>query len=384
MQKVVVLGASGSIGSQTLDLLKEDRASFSLTGVSVGHHDKKIPAYIRDFPSIQNIFLLEEEKATYYQKEYPSIHFYSAKDGLALFLKNTPSDLVVNALVGFAGLEPSLVSLEENKTLLLANKESLVVGGELISHLLKEKRGKIIPIDSEHVALAKCLLLAHSKWKKMLITASGGAFRDFSREEIKEKKAVEALNHPNWKMGAKITIDCATMFNKGFECIEAIRLFSVKPEDIEILMHRESYVHSALLLEDGSYLAEVGAPDMHKAIRFALYGGKDTSGVISFSSFKELEGYHFSSFSKERYPAVSLCLAAYEKGGTSLAILNAANEEAVRLYLEDKISILSIEKIVALALHSVPMSTVTSYSDLKEADRMTRNFVSSLPLEALR
>ncbi len=384
MKKIIVLGATGSIGTQTLDLLKNDRHSFSLEAISIGHQEDKIPAILRDFSEIKAVYILERSHLLYWQKRYPKIHFYAGEEEISTLIEKTPSDYVLNALVGFAGLKPTLTSLYLNRTVLLANKESLVVGGELIQKILDEGKGKIIPIDSEHVALAKCLLrLGNKPFQKMILTASGGAFRDYTREEIRTKKAREALKHPNWKMGKKITIDCATMFNKGFECIEAIHLFHIEPSQIEILLHKESYVHSAIKVDSSFYFAEIGEPDMHNAIHFALYGGLDTSGVVEVSSLKEIPGTHFSSFDPIRYPAVQLCINAYLKGGTALAILNASNEVAVYRYLNDEISIIGIEKAVKRALDLLPAKEALSYEDYKIADQRAREYVLALPQEEL-
>lgn len=384
MKRVLLLGVSGNIGTQALDVLGEARDSYCLEGISVGRNSDVVDGILKDFPTIRLVYLIDSEKAGFLRKRHPSIRFFSGEEGLGEIVEAFRGDIVLNAILGFAGLLPSLRALEKGKVLALANKESLVVGGALIPPLLERHGGSIIPIDSEHVAFRKCLNKARGRpWKKFLITASGGAFRDFSREEARYLPADCALVHPTWKMGKKITIDSATMFNKGFEIIEAMRLFSIKRGEIEVLMHRESLVHSAILLEDGKYLADVGKPDMREAIRFALEGGTSSSGVVEVSSLDEIEGASFAPFSSERFPAVSIALEAERMGGDRTAVLNGADEEAVARYLKGEIGILGIEKAVALALHEVPGGAALSYDALRASDRNARSFVRSLPASAL-
>lgn len=384
MKRVLLLGASGNIGTQALDVLAKARGRYTLEGISVGRNSEAIEGILKDFPTIRHVYLMDAGRAAFLREKHPSVRFFSGEEGLGAIVGAFEGDIVLNAILGFAGLLPSLRALEKGKLLALANKESLVVGGSLIPTLLDRCGGSIVPIDSEHVAFRKCLNKAAGRpWKKFLITASGGAFRDFSREEIRCLPAERALLHPTWRMGKKITIDSATMFNKGFEIIEAMRLFSIRSEDIEILMHRESLVHSAILLQDGTYLADVGRPDMREAIRFALEGGTSSDGVMEVSSLRDIEGASFAPFSPARFPAVSIALEAERAGGDRTAVLNGADEEAVARYLEGEIGICGIEKAVALALHEVPGGPGLSYDALRASDRNARSFVRSLPASAL-
>ena len=384
MKRVLLLGVSGNIGTQALDVLGKARDSYCLEGISVGRNSDVVDGILKDFPTIRLVYLIDSEKAGFLRKKHPSIRFFSGEEGLGEIVEAFRGDIVLNAILGFAGLLPSLRALEKGKVLALANKESLVVGGALIPPLLERHGGSIIPIDSEHVAFRKCLNKAGGRpWRKFLITASGGAFRDLSREEARSLPAERALFHPTWRMGRKITIDSATMFNKGFEIIEAMRLFSIRSEDIEVIMHRESLVHSALLLEDGNYLADVGRPDMREAIRFALEGGGSSEGVVEVASLKDIPGASFSPFSPERFPAVSIALSAERMGGDRTAVLNGADEEAVARYLRGEIGILGIEKAVALALREVPSCPGLSYDDLCASDRNARSFVRDIPASAL-
>ena len=241
-----------------------------------------------------------------------------------------------------------------NKKLALSNKESLVVAGELINNLLKEGHGSLYPIDSEHSALWKCLKVDDQHVEKLILTASGGAFRKLSREELVNVTASDALKHPTWKMGNKITIDCATMVNKAFELIEAYYLFGYKSDKLDITLHDESELHSYVKYEDGLYRGELNKPDMRNPIKFALFEGDIPFDTVSFSSLEELEGLHFHKFDINRYPAVNFAFQVIDKGGNLGAIINSANEEAVNAFLQDKIPFLAIEKIINKAIKNIP------------------------------
>src|SRR5574344_2910018 len=294
MRKVILLGASGNIGSQSLDLFQADKTSFELVGISVGHHVEKIEGILTQFPTIKAICVQEPADAESLQKAHGSLKIYWGDDGLVSLIQETDCDLVENALVGFSGLVPSLTALRTKKIRCLANKESLVVGGELIERLLAQGQGKLYPIDSEHVALAKCLSkVKREDVERLIITASGGAFRKLSRNELTNVTPEMALQHPTWKMGAKITIDSATMMNKGFEIIEAHYLFGYGLEDIEVLMHDESQVHSLVKLEDDSFLADISHPDMRLPITYALFEGQTKFECARIKSLKQLDNYHF-------------------------------------------------------------------------------------------
>ncbi len=375
MKNVLLLGASGSIGSQTLDILEKDPSSFRLISFSVGHQISKIPAILGRFPSVKSICVLEKENAEALKRKYPSIDFHYGDEGILELISEKAIDMVVNAIVGFAGLFPTLKTLELNKTLCLANKESLVVGGKFVNDLLEKGHGTLYPIDSEHVAIAKCLSkVDRNDVKRLILTGSGGAFRSLPISSLKDVTPEMALKHPTWKMGARITIDCATMMNKGFEVVEAKELFGFPYSRISIILHDESQVHSLIELNDGTYLADIGAPDMHGPIEYALREGKNDFDVVSFRSFEELKGLHFHEFDPKRYPAVPLALKAASLPLGATSVLNAADEEAVRLFLEKKISFLDIYKIVSEAIEKIEMD-VKKPDDLKRIDNLTREFV---------
>ena len=237
MMTVCLLGASGSIGQQTIDVMLKNPQDFDLLSFSVGKRTRCVSYILKKFPHVKAVCIQDEKVMERYQKKYTDIIFFSGDHGLNELIKASDTDIVVNALVGFVGLKPSLTALENNKTLCLANKESLIIGGELVNRLLKQGHGRLIPIDSEHVAIRKCLSVDKEDVDKIIITASGGPFRNLKREELTNITPEQALAHPNWKMGKKITIDSATMVNKTFEIIEAHYLFGCSYEDIEVIIN---------------------------------------------------------------------------------------------------------------------------------------------------
>lgn len=372
MKRILLLGASGSIGQQTLDVISSNSEHFELVAFSVGEKVDTVATIIRLHPGVKYICIKHREYIDILQKQNPDIIFFSGDEGLLKIVKKAPYDLVVNALVGFSGFPPTIAALKKKATICLANKESLVVGGEIVNRLLKKGYGKIYPIDSEHVALAKCLSQAKKdQVKKLILTASGGAFRDYRIEQLSDVKAEDALKHPTWQMGAKITIDSATMMNKGFEIIEAHYLFGYGLEDIEVLMHDESHVHSLVKLEDDSFLADISHPDMRLPITYALFEGQTKFECARIKSLKQLDNYHFHDFDAAKYPCVALAKEALKMGGTALAVLNAANEVAVYAFLENRIPFLSIAKIIAKELNYVKVKRQT-IRNVITSDRLTR------------
>lgn len=372
MRKVCLLGASGSIGKQTLDVMKKNPSDFELVGFSVGQRTQKIHHVLRVFPSVRYICIAKKNKLAYYQKTYPEVHFYSGDSGLLELIKNSAADMVVNALVGFVGLKPTLFALENNLDVCLANKEALVVGGELVNSLLKQGKGKLYPIDSEHSALKKCLMVDDQNINKLMLTASGGAFRNLKREELTNVKASDALKHPTWKMGPKITIDCATMVNKSFEIIEAHYLFGYTYSQIGIKLHDESYVHSYILYKDGTMRLDVGKPDMRVPIKHALYGYNIPFKTVLTDDLSKIKNCHFHTFDLKRYPIVEWAKTVIDEKGTYGAVFNAANEVAVHAYLRDEIAFLDIERIINKLMKEHKNTSHPTYEQLADVDLATR------------
>ena len=378
MMKVCLLGASGSIGQQTIEVMLENPNDFDLVAFSVGRRVRKIANILKNFPNVRAVCLQDKEDAHRYQSKYPNVIFFWGDDGLNQLIKISKADIVVNALVGFVGLKPSITALENNKILCLANKESLVVGGELINKILKKSQGKIYPIDSEHAAIRKCLSVDDQDVEKIIITASGGPFRELKRDELKDVTPEQALNHPNWEMGKKITIDSATMVNKAFEIIEAHYLFGFEAEKIETILNYNSYVHSIVRYNDGTYRLDAGKPDMRVPIKYALYQGLTDYQTIVTDDLNKIKKTTFGKLLITRYPIIKVAYQVINEKGTLGAVFNASNEEAVKAFLEKKISFLGIEKIINYCLKKVENIPSPSYLDLKRVDNETRQLVAKL------
>lgn len=375
MMNVCILGASGSIGTQTIDVMIKNPNDFNLVSFSVGNKTRKIVSILKKYPNIKHICIKEKTRIKYYSKHYPNINFYYGDNGLLELIEKSNPQMVVNSLVGFAGLRPTIKVLEDNRILCLANKESLVVGGELINDLLSKGKGKLYPIDSEHVALAKCLAVESKNVNKLIITASGGAFRKLSRKELENVTPEMALNHPTWNMGNKITIDSASMVNKTFEIIEAHYLYNYPAEKIDVMFNFESYVHSLVEYNDGSYRLDVGKPDMRNPIKYALYQGLTPFNTLYTKTLFGIKNVNFYPFDEERFPIVRYARTVMEKKGIYGAVLNASNEEAVYAFLNHKIKFLDIEDIITRCMESCANIIKPSYEVLERVDKETREQV---------
>lgn len=372
MKKVCILGASGSIGRQTLDVMGKNPQDFTLVGFSIGHQTRKIPGIIKKYPGIAAICV--QEKAAYlrYKKKYPHIHFSYGDEGLLELVDNCPCDMVVNSLVGFVGLLPTLHCLKKNLIVCLANKEALVVGGQLVNELLAKGYGKLYPIDSEHVAISKCLAVDDRNVEKIVLTASGGAFRHLNREQLKDVTPEDALRHPTWRMGKKITIDCASMVNKSFEVIEAHYLFNYPFDKIGIKLHDESMIHSYVIYKDGYLRLDEGKPDMRIPIKYALYEKMTDFKTVTAPSLDSFKNYHFHDFDITRYPMVRYAKTVIENKGTFGAVFNAANEVADYAFLNHEIDFLTIERIIETLMDSHKNIKHPTYEQIALVDKTTR------------
>lgn len=378
MMKVCLLGASGSIGKQTIDVMQKNKDRFELVSFSLGNRINCISSVLKKYPNIKHICVKNEKDAKKLALKYRDINFYFGDEGLLKLIENSSADMVVNALVGFVGLAPTLCSLKLDKILCLANKESLVVGGELVNDILKQGNGRLYPIDSEHVALAKCLSVQPNNVKKLIITASGGAFRKLSRKELRNVTPEDALKHPTWNMGNKITIDSASMVNKTFEIIEAYHLFGYGRKDIDVILNSNSFVHSIVEYKDGTYRLDAGKPDMRIPIKYALFEGVLDYKTVYCKDYRDVKGTEFGEFSIKRYPAVKHAKTVMDKKGTYGAVLNASNEVAVYAFLDHEIKFLSIEKIINLMMKKHENILHPTYEQLLEVDRKTRDEVREL------
>ena len=308
---------------------------------------------------------------------YPDVNFYFGNEGLCHLATLAQADIVVNALVGFRGLKPTLAAIKANKHLALANKESLVAGGELVKEALRASKGILYPIDSEHSAIFQCLQGNQtSEVERLIITASGGSFRDRTREQLKNVSVEEALAHPNWKMGGRITIDSATMMNKGFEVIEAHYLFDLPYEKIDTIIHPQSIVHSFVEYRDHAVMAQLGTADMRIPIQYALtYPHRETmkqDNRLDLAALKELT---FREMDFKRFPLLALAYEVGKRKGNMGAVLNGADEEAVRLFLNHEITFLEIEAAVKKAVDEVPYIASPTLAQLEQSDALARAIV---------
>lgn len=343
---LVILGASGSIGTQTIDVIKNNEKKWTLKGFSVGNKTFYVDEILKEFKDVNSICLKNKKDYLNYKNKYPSIKFFYGDKGLIKLIKYNKNATILNALVGFVGLNPSIVSLKLNRTLLLANKESLVCGGNLINKILK-RRGKIYPIDSEHVAIAKCLYNENiSDVNEIIITASGGPFFNLNREELKNVTLKDALNHPTWKMGNKITIDSATMMNKTFELIEAYYLFGIDFDKIKAIVNRKSLVHGLVKFNDGRIKLNVGENLMKYPILYALDLGKPNDNTFNDIELNTYDRYEFFNLSKKRFPLLNYAEKVVKSSKNEGVILNAINEECVQAFLNSKINFIDIENII--------------------------------------
>lgn len=371
-----LLGATGNIGDQTLDIVRNND-TFKIISVSANHNINKMIDIIDEF----NPLFVSMGKLEYIEKLkelYPNIEYGCGNEGLvkAATFGEFENNLVVNALVGSVGLKPTVEAIMKKRNVALANKETLVIGGELIKELLIQYDVKLIPIDSEHSAIMQCLNGEDTKSiKRIIITASGGSFRDLNRKELEKVTVNDALNHPNWNMGDKITIDSATMMNKGFEVIEAHYLFDVEYDKIETVLHKESVIHSLVEFNDTSIIAHLGNPDMRVPINYALnYPARSSYKGESLDLIK-LGSLHFEELSYERYPLLKMVIEVGKSKGLNPATLNAANEACVSLFLNGKIKFLEIEEILKECLNVFPNDFDVNLDKIIERDLVVKDYV---------
>ena len=378
MKNISILGATGSIGMQTIDVLKNNKDKFNLKAISVGNNIKVLKEILKDF-SPKLVSVKNKEDYETLSKEYKNINFSYSMEGILEVASFHESDIVINSLVGNIGLIPTIHAIENKKTIALANKETLITAGHIINKKLKEFNVDLIPVDSEHSAIFQCLNGENKKSiKRLILTASGGSFRDKTRDELKNVTVEEALNHPNWNMGNKITIDSATMVNKGLEIIEAHFLFNVPYEKIDVVIHKESIIHSMVEFEDTSIIAEMGLPDMRTPIQYALtYPERILNKSFSSLDFSNLTSLNFSKLDFNRYPCVKMAIDSGKIGGSATTVFNSSNEEAVKLFLDKKISFLDIETLIYEALSSHTQITNPDLETILSIDKETRTFVNN-------
>ncbi|WP_377889211.1 1-deoxy-D-xylulose-5-phosphate reductoisomerase [Alkalihalobacillus sp. R86527] len=380
MKKISLLGASGSIGTQTLDIIRMHPELFSLVAFSVGRNIEKAVEIVEEFqPKLLSVQQREDAESLRRSVSRGTKIVYG-DEGLLEVACHPESTVLVNAILGSIGLSPTMSAIEQGKTIAIANKETLVTAGHLVTEAAKKHGSALLPVDSEHSALFQCL---HGEkveqMDRLILTASGGSFRDKTREELQGVSVEDALNHPNWSMGAKITIDSATMMNKGLEVIEAHWLFGTPYDQIDVLLHKESIIHSMVEYIDGSVIAHLGTPDMRIPIQYALsYPDRLEIRNAKRLNLWEVGKLHFEKVNFERFRSLKLAYDAGRTGGSMPAVLNAANETAVAAFLEGKIDFLTIEELVEQALEQHDSIQNASLDEILQIDSETRSRVQSL------
>lgn len=370
MKKLIILGATGSIGTQTLEVVRQNKIEYKIVAISIGHNIQKAKEIIKEFAP-KYVSVIEEKDAIILKNIFPEIKIESGEESLVACATFDKEAILINSVVGICGLKPTIKALEKGMDILLANKETLVTGGEIITKLIKKTGSKLFPIDSEHSAIYQCLLAGKKEnVHKLIITASGGSLRDKSRKDLENIKIEEVLNHPNWSMGKKITVDSATMVNKGLEVIEAHFLFDISYEKIETIIHKESIIHSMVEYNDGSVIAQMATPDMMIPIQYALtYPEKKYNSDFKYLDFSKLKKLSFEKMDFERFPCLYLAYKAGKMGGIMPTIYNASNEIAVELFLKGKIKFLDIEYIIKNTMDSYPNITNPLLEDILKIDQ---------------
>ncbi|MDD2243672.1 MAG: 1-deoxy-D-xylulose-5-phosphate reductoisomerase [Dysgonamonadaceae bacterium] len=373
-RKIAILGSTGSIGTQALDVIGKHSDLFEVYALTANNNIELLIEQSRKF--LPDMVVISNKD------KYPQlrdalvdlpIKVWAGSEAICDVVKSSPIDIVLTAMVGFSGLKPTISAIKAGKTIALANKETLVVAGELITSLALENRSPILPVDSEHSAIFQCLNgESNNEIDKILLTASGGPFRTFTKEQLSKVTKSEALNHPNWVMGSKVTIDSSTLMNKGFEMIEAKWLFGVQPSQIEVIVHPQSIIHSMVQFKDKSIIAQLGVPDMRIPIQYAFsYPNRLPSDVGSVDFF-ELQTMTFERPDTEKFANLSFAYKAIEKGGNMPCILNAANEIAVDAFLHDKVSFFQMSEIIKKTMQRVSFVKSPTLDDYFQTDFVAR------------
>ncbi len=372
-QKIAILGSTGSIGVQTLDIVRENPDLFEITTLTANYSWQKLAEQAIEFEVDTVVIGAQEHYPTLCEalKEHP-IKVYTGTDALSQVVGSSEVDVVVNALVGYAGLHPTVAAIEAGKKVALANKESLVVGGEYVMALAKAKGVPIIPIDSEHSAIFQCLMGEVSPIRRMILTCSGGSLRDLKLEELAAVTAAQALKHPQWSMGAKITIDSSTLVNKGFEVIEAHWLFGTDPSKIDVIQHPQSIIHSMVEFEDGAIKAQLGTPDMRMPISLALMFPHRAVRPSDEFSFLDNPSLTFEPVDRVKYPALDIAYDVLRRHGTAACTMNGANEVAVAAFLKGQCGYLDIVRTIEYAINKADFSLTPSLEVYAAANEESR------------
>lgn len=373
MKDIVILGSTGSIGTQALEVARQN--SYRVRALAAGRDIELLERQAREFkPCCVAVADENAAKELKIKLADTDILVLGGQEGVCCAAE-TKADIVLSAIVGIAGLKPTLAAINAGADIALANKETMVTAGDIVNRAAKENGVRIIPVDSEHSAIFQSLQgCGESSLKKIILTASGGPFFGKTAQELKDVTAAEALKHPNWSMGAKITIDSATLMNKGLEVIEAVHLFSVSPDDIEVVVHRQSILHSAVELNDGAVIAQLGTPDMKIPIQYA-FSYPERKFCFERLSLTDIGTLTFCKPDTETFRLLPLCIDAIKQGGLKPAAINGANEESVKLFLQGKIGFSDIARLNEMAMDACPLNKDFTLQDVFLADKAAREFV---------
>jgi 1-deoxy-D-xylulose-5-phosphate reductoisomerase len=377
-KQIAILGSTGSIGTQALKVIEEHPDLYEAYALTANNQVELLAEQARKFMPAAVVIANE---AKYLQlKEMLAdlpIQVYAGADALCEIVEAKPIDVVLASMVGYAGLRPTMNAIRAGKAIALANKETLVVAGELINALAQQYKTPILPVDSEHSAIFQCLE-PNNTLEKVILTASGGPFRKFTMEQLQHVTKEQALKHPNWDMGAKITIDSATMMNKGFEVIEAKWLFGVRPDQIEVVVHPQSVIHSMVQYEDGAVKAQLGMPDMRLPIQYAFSYPQRIKASFDRLDFSTMTELTFEQPDTNRFRCLALAYEALNKGGNMACIVNAANEVVVSAFLKDRIPFLRMSEVIEQSMVKVPFIQTPTYEDYVATDAEARRIAESL------
>ena len=378
MKKIAILGSTGSIGTQALDVIEANPDLFEAYVLTANNNVELLIQQARRFQP-EMVVIANEQHYDAVQRALSNlpIKVYAGADALCDVVQDDNVDIVLASMVGFAGLRPTISAIKAKKIIALANKETLVVAGELINRLASEYQVPILPVVSEHSAIFQCLEPGNPI-EKILLTASGGPFRHYSEDDLKSVTKAQALAHPTWNMGAKITIDSATMMNKGFEVIEAKWLFGVKPEQIQVVVHPQSVIHSMVQFEDGAVKAQLGVPDMRLPIQYAFSYPRRLHSDFDRLDFFSLKSLTFEKPDTKRFPCLQFAYDALQRGGNMPCIMNAANEIVNRAFIEDRISFTRIAEIIHKTMQHVPFSQESELDTYLLTDHEARAYAASL------
>ena len=378
-RKICILGSTGSIGTQALEVISHHSDQFEAYVLTAGSNADLLIKQARQFNPCAVVIADETRYDLVSQalSDLP-IQVYTGSDALCQVVTMEPIDMVLTALVGFSGLKPTISAIKSHKTIALANKETLVVAGELITHLCMEHNVAMLPVDSEHSAIFQSLMGEHSAIEKIILTASGGPFRTYSPDEMLHVTATQALKHPNWEMGAKITIDSASMMNKGFEVIEAKWLFDIEPERIQVVVHPQSIIHSAVQFEDGAVKAQLGMPDMRVPIQLALSYPQRLKSSFPRIDWWDMPDLSFERPDLNRFPCLALAYEATRRKGNAPCVLNAANEVVNLAFRQERCAFLQMADIISEALARVPYIESPTLEDYLATDAESRRVASQL------